>query len=229
MAGACDAAGRFANRENRAASFAFRRRAPRAYRSGMRCPYCRSPLAETSPECPSCRLTLDRAIRLLGPPPPLDPGVTDRAGALPRGDAKRLTREITRLRRTFPQTDLHVLLHDFPEEHPLELHVFWLFNGSRPTAGERQGGDHHGILLALDPGRGRAALTVGYGLEPFLGDEALDHLLERAEPAWSNGDWTRGILEVLDGLARLLESAALETAAAFGLSARPGPRPSGDF
>ena len=195
----------------------------------MRCPYCRSALAETAAECPSCRLTLERAGKLLGPVPRLEQGVADLAGVLPRGDAARIAKEISRLRWAFPQTEVHVLLHLFPREHPFELHVFWLFNCGRFSSEDQKGGENHAILLALDPEQGRSALMVGYGLEPFLGDEAMDHLLELAEPAWIAGDWTRGILEVLGGLARLLESAAVETASGFGLSALANPKRPGEF
>jgi hypothetical protein len=49
----------------------------------------------------------------------------------------------------------------------------------------------------------------GYGLEPFLKTETLDHLLELASPAWESRRWADGISRVLDGLDQLLESIAL--------------------
>lgn len=195
----------------------------------MRCPYCRTRLTELALECPACRLTLDRATALLGPVPRLGQGVADLAGVLPKGDAAKISKAIGRLMWTFPQVSLHVLLHVFPEDHPFDLHVFWLFNCGGFSTEAQKAGENRSILLALDPALGRSALTVGYGLEPFLGDEALDHLLELAEPAWRNGEWTRGILEVIAGLDRLLESAALEVAAGFGLSALATTRPTGEF
>lgn len=195
----------------------------------MRCPYCRTRLTELALECPACRLTLDRATALLGPVPRLGQGVADLAGVLPKADAAKISKAIGRLMWTFPQVSLHVLLHVFPEEHPFDLHVFWLFNCGGFSSEAQKAGENRSILLALDPALGRSALTVGYGLEPFLGDEALDHLLELAEPAWLNGEWTRGILEVIAGLDRLLESAALEVAAGFGLSALATTRPTGEF
>jgi hypothetical protein len=185
----------------------------------MRCPYCRTRLTELVVECPACRLTLDRATALLGPIPRLGLGVADLAGVLPNGDAAKIAKAVSRLMWTFPQISLHVLLHVFPEDHPFDLHVFWLFNCGGFSNESKKAGENRTILLALDPAKGRSALTVGYGLEPFLGDEALDHLLELAEPAWLAGEWTRGILEVIAGLDRLLESAALEVATGFGLSA----------
>lgn len=195
----------------------------------MRCPYCRTRLAETSPECPSCKLTLARANALLGPMPRLTPGVADLAEVLPRGDAARIGKALQRLTWTFPQITLQVVIHGFPAEHPFDLHVFWLFNGGGFSIESAKGGGNHGILLALDPVQGRAALMVGYGLEPFLGDEALDHLLELSEPAWKEGKWTRGILDVIGGLDLLLESAALEAAGGFGLSALATSPRKGEF
>jgi hypothetical protein len=185
----------------------------------MRCPYCRTRLTELVVECPACRLTLDRATALLGPIPRLGLGVADLAGVLPNGDAAKIAKAVSRLMWTFPQISLHVLLHVFPEDHPFDLHVFWLCNCGGFANASQKAGENRTILLALDPAKGRSALTVGYGLEPFLGDEALNHLLELAEPAWLAGEWTRGILEVIAGLDRLLESAALEVATGFGLSA----------
>jgi hypothetical protein len=196
----------------------------------MRCPYCRTRLTELVVECPACRLTLDRATALLGPIPRLGLGVADLAGVLPNGDAAKIAKAVSRLMWTFPQISLHVLLHVFPEDHPFDLHVFWLFNCGGFSNESKKAGENRTILLALDPVKGRSALTVGYGLEPFLGDEVLDHLLELAEPAWLAGEWTRGILEVIAGLDRLLESAALEVATGFGLSALAAPpKRRGDF
>jgi len=184
----------------------------------MRCPYCRNPLTETSVECLHCHLTLDRATALLGPIPRLGRGVCDTTGLLLPKEVQKIAKAGSKLTWTFPQVTLHILLHEFPQEHPFSLHVFWIFNCGGFSTEHTRGEDNRSILLALDPVQGNAALTVGYGLEPFLGDDALDHLLELSDPAWKNGEWTRGILDVIAGLERLLENAAVEVATGFGLS-----------
>ena len=66
-----------------------------------------------------------------------------------------------------------------------------------------------GKTFAIDPARGESAIMPGYGLEPFLAAEAVDHLLELAGPAWENGRWADGILRVLDGLDQWLETIGL--------------------
>jgi uncharacterized membrane protein YgcG len=60
-------------------------------------------------------------------------------------------------------------------------------------------------------------LIVGYGLEPFLRDETLDHLLELAEPAFRDQRWLDGFITIIDGLDQLLESAAIDLAEAMGV------------
>ena len=161
--------------------------------------------------------------------PRISTGVSDLANALPKGDAKKIAKAISRLAWTFPQVSVNVLLHVFPAEHPFELHVFWIFNAAGLSPESQKGGENRSILLALDPAQGKSALMVGYGLEPYLGDEALDHLLELSEPAWKAGDWTRGILDLLGGLDRLLESAAMEVANGFGLNALAASPRGGEF
>ncbi|MCW1886402.1 TPM domain-containing protein [Luteolibacter flavescens] len=195
----------------------------------MRCPYCRTRLEEISPECPSCKLTFDRATALLGPMPRLSAGVSDLTRALPKSDVKKINKAIDGLTWTFPQVTLNVLLHVFPTEHPFDLHVFWIFNAGGLSPESHKGGDSRSILLVLDPQQKKSSLMVGYGLEPYLGDEAMAHLLELSEPAWKAGEWTRGILELIAGLDRLLESAALEVANGFGLNAMAVPPRLGDY
>lgn len=184
----------------------------------MRCPYCRTALAETTPECPACRLTLARSTSLLGQMPRFTPELDDQERRLRNRAARQVKSAIQRLRTRFPQIELQVTLRGFPAEHPFDLHVFWLFNELMISGESRKGGDNRSILLAVDPTRAEAALMVGYGLEPFLGQNAMDHLLTLAGPMWQRKEWTDGILTVIGGLDRLLESASTETSRAFGLS-----------
>jgi hypothetical protein len=89
------------------------------------------------------------------------------------------------------------------------MHVFWLFNAGAFAGDGRRGKDSHVMLLVLDPARCESALMPGYGLEPLLKREALDHLLELAGPYWDNRQWADGIHRVLTGLEQLLHSVSV--------------------
>lgn len=175
----------------------------------MRCPYCQLSLNANSPECPSCRLTYPRTSALVGALPRLAPMVADTTRSLLPSDQSKLKRRIEEIQRRFPQLALQVVLHQFPQEHPFSMHVFWLFNAASIAGDGNRGKDNHALLLAIDPARGEAAIMPGYGLEPFLNHEAVDHLLELAGPAWEQARWADGILRVLDGLDSWLETIAL--------------------
>lgn len=175
----------------------------------MRCPYCQIPLHASMAECPSCRLTYPRAGALLGAVPRLAPQVADTTRSLRPADHRRLRRRIAAIQRRFPELVLQVVIHRFPAEHPFSLHAFWLFNAASFAGEGNRGRDNHALLLAIDPARGEAAIMPGYGLEPFLGNDALDHLLELAGPCWQAGRWSEGILRVLDGLDAWLETIAV--------------------
>lgn len=183
----------------------------------MWCPFCQLPLQADAPECPSCRLTYPRTSALVGAVPRLTPMVSDTTRSLSAIDHAKLKRRIGAMQLRFPELTMQVVMHHFPEEHPFSMHVFWLFNAAGLDAEGRRGKDNHALLLAIDPARGESAIMPGYGLEPFLNHQALDHLLELAGPAWACERWAEGILRVLDGLDQWLETIAVpEGTAASG-------------
>ncbi|BCX50246.1 methanol dehydrogenase [Haloferula helveola] len=188
----------------------------------MLCPYCRGPLRENSPECPACRLNLERAAKLLGPLPRIDPAVSDDTDALLPAEKKSLRKRIDKIEYRFPQVRVQVVFRHFPDEHPLSLHTFWLFNLVGFGSETEKGSENRAVLLVIDPVRHDASLMVGYGLEPFLSDEELDDVLGMAESAWQSKDWAGGVDVIFDALEALLERGAKRVAFAFGLSPRLG-------
>lgn len=175
----------------------------------MLCPYCQTPQQPAAPECPACRLTFPRTCTLVGAAPRLVQVVADTTRTLSQAEVQRLKKHISRIHQRFPQLVLQIVVHEFPHEHPFSMHVFWLFNAANFAGDSRRGKENHALLLALDPVRGEAAIMPGYGLEPFLHREALDHLLELASPAWQDRQWASGLAQVLDGFDKFLESIAI--------------------
>ena len=171
----------------------------------MQCPYCRSPLTETSKECPSCLLSLFTANSLLAPLPMTARGITDTIGVLEKGADKKINKSLATLSRRFPQVDMHVFISKFNNKFPIATHLFWLFNQGHFCARNKKGGDNRSILLGLDPKQGKIGLIVGYGLEPFLPSKALDHTLEKAQPSLASGDYAEAVLKVIDALSHLMK------------------------
>lgn len=195
----------------------------------MRCPYCRHSLSELSPECPECRLNLQRATAILGPVPRIETVVSDSTDALSAAGHRLVRKRIKLLHERFPQLGFQVVIRTFPEDHPFELYVFWLFNNGGFHSDHHKAGDNHDVLLVLDPVTGRSSLMVGYGLEPFIDPESLEDVLAMAEPAWTDREWAEGVVVVIDGLESRLESALGEISAAFDMSVHPAPRKSRDY
>lgn len=135
--------------------------------------------------------------------------VADTTGLLGGVAEVKLRKRVTAIQRRFPQLVLQVVVNAFPAEHPFTMHAFWLFNAGKFAGDSKRGKENYALLVALDPVRNEAAIVPGYGLEPFLKTEALDHLLELAAPAWQKQLWADGLLKLLDGIDPLLESIAL--------------------
>jgi uncharacterized membrane protein YgcG len=139
----------------------------------------------------------------------LTPGIADTTQSLTQAEQKKLLKEIARIQRRFPQLVLQLVVHEFSTDYPFSMHAFWLFNGGNFAGDSRRGKDNHALLLALDPVRGEAAIVPGYGLEPFMRPETLDHVLRLGDTAWQDAKWADGIYQVLDGLDSLLESISI--------------------
>ena len=173
--------------------------------SGMQCPYCQTPLKETSEECSYCSLSLQSANSLLGPVPRLTTGLNDILSVLEKKAQSKATKSLAKLSQRFPQVRMHIIINKFNPNYPLSTHLFWLFNQGALCTSDRKGGKNHTVLLGLDPGQGRSGLIVGYGLEPFLAQKALDHVLEKAQPLLSEGNHSEAILAIIDDLAELMQ------------------------
>ncbi|MEP4076518.1 TPM domain-containing protein [Haloferula sp.] len=174
-------------------------------------------------------MNLARAAKLLGPVPRFEKGISDTTRALSEKEVSDLNKRIKVIEQRFPQITIQVVCHSFPLEHPFPLYVFWVFNMGGISTATETAGDNHTILLALDPVIGKSSLMVGYGLEPFISNPALNHVLEQAEPAWIDQAWGEGIQKVLEVLEPLLESAVKEIGASFDLPTTPDEIRGGDF
>lgn len=137
--------------------------------------------------------------------PRLNPVVADTTRTLKSQAISKLMREIRRLQRRYPGLVLQLVLHHFPEEHPVSMHAFWLFNAGAFAGEGKRGKENLALMVVADPGRKEAAIVRGYGLEETLDEEAMAHLLNMSGPAFGSGKWELGFSVLLEGLDQLLE------------------------
>lgn len=149
--------------------------------------------------------------------PRISPGLGDTAQILEPREIKKLAARISVMKRRFPQVSLYVIVRDLPREQPFNLYLFWIFNQSNLSKEAHKLGENRDILLLLDRSQTRMGMIVGYGLEPFFREEALDHLLQLSQPAFREHRWLDGFLLLVEGLDRLLESAAFDLQEALGI------------
>jgi uncharacterized membrane protein YgcG len=172
----------------------------------MTCPYCEAPVARSAQECGSCRLTFPKTSALFGALPRIQREVFDSTRQLTAGQHKDIQKHIQRIQSKYPQLYVQAMLHSFPPPHPLRTQVFWMFNAAGFSGDTRRGPDNHTFLIAIDPGRREVALMPGYGLEACLDEAYLASLLDSTARSWEQGDWTGGILALLDLLDPYLET-----------------------
>jgi uncharacterized membrane protein YgcG len=146
----------------------------------MRCPHCQAPLHEQSPCCPQCHFDLDEAGRTFGLPPQLQIPLTDLASVLTARQQGTIVKALNSFSQRFPQVLFHVVVAKLPKDQNIREVAFWLFNRGKLCAAVESAGACHDALLFLDAENHRAACVVGYGLEPFLAEEALHSIAEAA-------------------------------------------------
>lgn len=186
----------------------------------IRCPYCRTELTETTKSCHQCQLDLERASAVMGPVPRLSPdGLTDLTDTLTSAERRQLHNRMGVFSRHFPQSRILIVVNSFSDQFPLGVHLFWLFNTAGLSSHARKQGDNRDVLIGLDLGGRRVGLTIGYGLEPFLEQAALDKILERSLPQLMAGDFTGALLDMIDDLSDLFRRVSRDLPEIFGLEA----------
>lgn len=149
-------------------------------------------------------------------PPPLD-RVMDVDSCLSPADRRRLAKVIDPIEQLLPQLRIHLCLGRLhPDTDPREF-GFWLLNASVPPDAEAASHRPWSVLLVMDRTSSRASLTIGYGLDPFLGDAVLTNCLEAGRRDFARERFASGAVACLAGLHTALTEAqrkASRTAAA---------------
>lgn len=183
----------------------------------MECPYCQNPVLEASVQCPDCGLDLGKLDTVLGMAPVIGAGLTDPAQRLGGRDVRLVKRVLAEFCARFPQTQVAVVIEAAPAVVPLRTWAWWLFNRSHFSAALDQGFVNRDLLLVMDPARHQAALTIGYGLEPFVGVGDLEQALAAGNPALKAGGWAEACAQILSFLDRALEAIVTRMPQTYGV------------
>ncbi len=184
----------------------------------MRCPSCHAPLQELSPCCPQCQFDLESAGRSFGLLPVLQAPLTDLAGALTPGHVRHVQKALETFPQRFPQMLFHVVITKLPKDQNAAAFCFWLFNKGGLCTPMEKGGTCHDALLLLDVEHHRAVCIIGYGLEPFVNQEALDQIAQAALPALHRSQCHEAVDAVLHKADEIFSAACATAPRAFGLS-----------
>jgi len=114
-----------------------------------------------------------------------------------------------------------VTLNAIPDTVNLGTYTFWLFNRSDVVRQFDTEGRNYDILLTIDATGRRAALTIGYGLEPLVGEQHLSKILAAGEPMLIADSFAAATLAMLESLQGVLREVATGARAAFALPADP--------
>ncbi len=185
----------------------------------MHCPFCQQPVTEESAQCLSCGLDLGKLDAVLGIAPVIGAGVTDTANLLTRRGLRQIEKALGQFRDRFPQIQVAVVFQESPAAVPLRTWCWWLFNRGNFSAALNQGCVNRDFLLAIDPVRRRSALTIGYGLEPFVSARDLTRALEAGQAALEAEAWTECVEAVLTTLGQSLQVIVSRMPRTYGIPA----------
>ena len=96
-------------------------------------------------------------------------------------------------------------------------YAWWLFNQCNPAGETQEGPENCHLFLLVDTVGKGAWMTLGYGLEPFIGERHLRQFLEGARPHFSRGEYAAGAALVIREAGRMIQEMAAALPRIFGL------------
>ena len=161
---------------------------------------------------------LTEVQRVFGVAASLEPGLTDLDQIFSKSERRRLSKTLKHFRRRFPQCQFSVVASVHPSPKlPFSVYAFWLFNTSGICRKIDKGGDNHDLLLTIDAKRGLAALLVGYGLEPFVGPQHIEEILNAGKSALQAGNWAEAVKAIVNAADARLASICSGLNQTFGI------------
>ena len=142
--------------------------------------------------------------------------LSDRVGRLTLPQMESLRESLRLFEKKFPQSLFSVLVADLPAGSSVSEYAFWMANRARFSSLEKKHGDNFDLLLVIDVTSNTAALTTGYGLEPYLEEEDLQEVLQALVRSLGKGDLAAGIHDCVRVMTRKMRQRSA-TAKRMGL------------
>ena len=177
----------------------------------MKCPSCAHLLDAPVDRCPQCKFSLSRMDMKFGLVPAHSRFLTDRSGKLALEDMEQLRAMLRLFQKKFPQTLFSILITELEPGISVAEYAFWLANRAKFGGVDKALADNLNLLLVIDLTGKAAAFTVGYGLEPYLGESDLQDVLDEFATTVHERDLAGGLracIEFLTQRMRVLSAKA---------------------
>jgi hypothetical protein len=175
----------------------------------MNCPSCESPLQAGAAACATCGASLDTYRLRFGAIPRFGAYVTDTTGQeLIYKEFMAIERMLKSFERRFPQSRFSFFMAKLsPSTKPRE-YAFWLMNECRFVPPECRLGANLSLLLLMDIGSMRGCLMTGYGLEAYLSEEDLSHILQAGKTHFARRHYVPAVRKCVAATSHILERRA---------------------
>lgn len=171
-------------------------------RSAKTCPHCKGILETSDAQCLRCGFGFAYLTELMPGPGPEFGGVMDFCQLIPQ-DHSKITAEIERIRKFFPQVNPAICLVNSPENVAPHHLALWMIN---QATGEDA--PEWRTLLFIDPARRQHTFVSGYALEAFFERQELERILDSAGQWFFDQEWESGIEVFLHEFFDLLKEAS---------------------
>ncbi|MFN0126620.1 MAG: TPM domain-containing protein [Verrucomicrobiales bacterium] len=162
------------------------------------------------PACPGCGLSLAQLDEVYGASEVALERVNDSDGRLEADERSRLVAQLAAYESMFPQSFIVVHLGWFGSRTALRQFGFWLLNRGALVEGDAMRLNENGVVLMIDAEARLAGLTVGYQIEPWLPEAALEESLARGRTEFRDDRLGDGAVKVVTHLAAALRAALRE-------------------
>lgn len=168
----------------------------------VHCPACYSADDRGEESCRHCGFSAAVCAERYPMQPPAFERLMDAEGLLGKRQRARLDKAIDSFEAKFPQLRIATHLTRLPEGLDVREVGYWLVNFCPLSDGETAENREGTLLFVIDHLNRQAGLTLGYGLDPFLGDDRGHRILSSVKQDLQREDYVGALRGVLRAVQR---------------------------